>query len=106
MYHHPLIAFREEKRLEMLPTDHLWAINYAVLTAIELINSTFVVFQSRSLLIAKQEQHIKSLLASLIGMFAIEIEETDDEFVLLEAMLIHVDAVVAHIEDQGSLPRQ
>jgi hypothetical protein len=72
---------------------------------INAINVTFVILQNRSLLIAQQEQHIHTLMGSLVAMFYVEIvQENDDDaqYVLVGSMRILVDAIVEHIHNQGS----
>jgi hypothetical protein len=77
---------------------------------IDLINITFVILQSWSLLITQQEEHINVLIGSLIAMFSIEIIEPnmeddaagDVEYVSVESMHVQVNAIVMHIQDQGS----
>jgi hypothetical protein len=57
------------------------------------------------LLIAQQEQHIHTLIGSLVAMFCVEIvQENDDDaqYVSVRSMRILVDAIVEHIRNQGS----
>jgi hypothetical protein len=48
--------------------------------AINAINVTFVILQNWSLLIAQREQHIHTLIDSLVTMFCVKIiKENDDD---------------------------
>jgi hypothetical protein len=61
-----------------MPTSVWWVITFAVSPAINAINVTFVILQNRSLLIAQQEQHIHTLIGSLVAMFCVEIVQEND----------------------------
>jgi hypothetical protein len=56
---------------DKLPSDQWWVIAYAIAPAIEEINKTFVMSQSRLLLIAQQESLIQTLIGTLVAMFGI-----------------------------------
>jgi hypothetical protein len=73
--------------------------------AINAINVMFIILQNRSLLIVQQEQHIHTLIGSLVAMFCVEIiQENDDDaqYVSVGSMRILVDTIIEHIRDQGS----
>jgi hypothetical protein len=98
----------------MLPTDSWWVVTYSVWPAIDAINVTFAEMQARSLLIAQQEALVQSLIGSLISMFDIEIvqprdggdDDDDISYVYHKTLRIPTEAIVAHIEDQGTHPRE
>ncbi|OQR89695.1 hypothetical protein ACHHYP_06112 [Achlya hypogyna] len=83
---------------------------YSIAPAIDAINYTFAILQSRSLLMAQQESHINALVGTLTAMLDVAIVdqgESDDEeddvvYEKFETMRISVDSIVAHIHDQGS----
>ncbi len=100
-----IVAYAKTHRPEQTPTSAWWVITFAVSPAINAINVTFVILQNRSLLITQQEQHIHTLISSLVAMFCVEIvQENDDDaqYVSVGSMRILVDANVEHIRDQGS----
>ena len=90
------MLWTEQNHPDMLPTDEWWVITFLVSPAIDLINVTFIVLQSRSLLITQQEELINVLIGSLVAMFNIEIVEPnmdddtagDVEYVLIEFMRV------------------
>ncbi|ETM52682.1 hypothetical protein PPTG_19646 [Phytophthora nicotianae INRA-310] len=92
----------------MLPSDEWWVVTFSVSPAIDTINVTLALLQKRSLLIAQQEDHIHALIEALTSMFHIEIEQSGDtgaEYVAFHSMRVHINDIIAHIEDQGSLAR-
>ena len=103
---HKIVAYTTEHRPEQTLTSLWWVTTLAVSPAIDTVNSTFVILQSRSLLIAQQEEHIHTLIATLTAMFGVEMEDADvDDEVQYESsgsLRIPVDVIVAHIKDQGS----
>jgi len=48
-----IVAYAETYRLEQTPTSAWWVITFAVSSAINAINVTFVILQNRSLLIVQ-----------------------------------------------------
>ncbi len=99
------MAYAKTHCLEQTPTIAWWVITFVVSPTINAINVTFVILQNRSLLITQQEQHIHTLIGSLVAMFCVEIvqENNDDtQYVSVESMRILVDAIVKHIHDQRS----
>ncbi len=89
---------------EQTTTSAWLVITFVVPPTINVINVMFVIVQNWSLLIAQQEQHIHTLIGSLVAMFCIEIvQENDDnaQYVSVGSMCILVDAIVEHIRDQG-----
>jgi hypothetical protein len=90
----------------MLPTNEWWVVTYLVSLAIDLINITFALLQSRLLLFTQQDAHIQALIRSLIAMFNIEIEQLAIDaiaatvnYVIFESMGIDVNQIVVHIEN-------
>jgi hypothetical protein len=69
---------------DKLPSDQWWVIAYAITPTIKEINKTFVMSQSRSLLIAQQESLIQTLIGTLIVMFGIVHVDNGDEFEMFE----------------------
>jgi hypothetical protein len=63
---------------DKLPSDQRWVIAYTIAPTIEEINKTFVMSQSRSLLIAQQELLIQTLIGTLVAMFGIVHANDDD----------------------------
>jgi hypothetical protein len=103
-----IIQHTNENRTEKLPTDELWVITNAVSPAIDEINVTFAKLQSRSLLIAQQEEIVNLLIGTLACMFGIEfvdpenIGDDEDEYVSIDSMRVDVTNIECHIRDQGS----
>jgi hypothetical protein len=88
-----------------MPTSAWWVITFTVSSAINAINVKFVILQNRSLLIAQEEQHIHTLIGSLVAMFCVEIileNDNDARYVSIRSMRILVDTIVEHIRNQGS----
>jgi len=101
-----IVDFTTDHRPEQTPTRSWWVITFAVSPAIDAVNCTFVILQSRSMLIAQQEEHMHTLIATLTTMFGVEMEDDEvDEEIQYESsgsLRIPVDVIVAHIKDQGS----
>jgi hypothetical protein len=98
------VAYAEMHCPEQTTTSAWLVITFVVPPTINVINVMFVIVQNWSLLIAQQEQHIHTLIGSLVAMFCIEIvQENDDDaqYVSVGSMCILVDAIVEHIRDQG-----
>jgi len=72
------VAYAETHRPEQTPTSVWWVITFMVLPAINAINVMFVILQNRSLLITQQEEHIHTLIGSLVAMFCVEIVQEKD----------------------------
>ncbi|OWZ17346.1 hypothetical protein PHMEG_0008728 [Phytophthora megakarya] len=107
-HYRKLITYTREKRPEMLPSDEWWVVTFSVSPVIDTINVTLALLQKRSLRIAQQEDHIHALIEALTSMFHIEIEQSDDtgaQYVAFHSMRVHINDIIAHIEDQGSLAR-
>jgi hypothetical protein len=68
-----IVAYAETHRPEQTQTSAWWVITFAVLPTINAINVTFVILQNQSLLIVQHEQHIHTLISSLVAMFCVEI---------------------------------
>jgi len=100
-----IVAYVKTHRPEQTPTSAWWVITFAVLSTINAINVTFIILQNRSLLITQQEQHIHTLIGSMVAMFCVKIVQENDnnaQYVSVELMRILVDAIIEHIRDQGS----
>jgi hypothetical protein len=101
-----LVEYTTTNRPEQTPTSAWWVTTFAVSPAIDVVNSTFVILQSRSLLISQQEQHVHALIATLTTMLGVQVEEdlADDDvaYESFGSLRIPVDAIVMHIKDQGS----
>jgi hypothetical protein len=101
-----LVEFTTTNRPEQTPPSAWWVTTFAVSPAIEAVNFMFVILRSRSLLISQQAEHIHALIATLITMFGVEMEEDAvDDDVAYESfgpLRIPVDAIVLQIKDHGS----
>jgi len=89
-------------RPKQTPTSAWWVITFTVSPAINTINVTFIILQNRSLLITQQEQHIHTLIGSMVAMFCVEIVQENDndaQYVSVGLMRMLVDAIVEHIRD-------
>ncbi|CAK9227840.1 unnamed protein product [Sphagnum troendelagicum] len=84
-----------------LSSDQWWVIA----PAIEEINKTFVMSQSRSLLITQQESLIQTLIGTLVAMFDIVHADDADEFETFEEWCIERAELVLYVKDQGSFPK-
>lgn len=108
---HRLIAYTEEDRPELFPTDAWWIVTSAISPAIDAINVTFALLQNRSLLLAQLESHIMAVVATINTMFGLELIDRDDDenrdcdFVGFHTMCIRTDQLTIWIEDQGSMAR-
>ncbi len=90
---------------DKLPSDQWWVIAYATAPAIEEINKTFVMSQSRSLLIAQQESLIQTLIGTLVAMFGFVHADDGDKFETFEQWRIEQAELVLYVKDQGSFPK-
>ncbi|CAK9222778.1 unnamed protein product [Sphagnum troendelagicum] len=70
-YRRTIVQHVTAKASNKLSSDQWWVIAYAIAPAIEEINKTFVMSQSRSLLIAFQESFIQTFIGILVAMFGI-----------------------------------
>jgi hypothetical protein len=68
-----IVVYAKTHRTKQTPTSAWWVVTFAVSPAINAINVTFIILQNRSLLITQQEQHIHTLISSLVAMFYVEI---------------------------------
>ncbi|CAI5725806.1 unnamed protein product [Hyaloperonospora brassicae] len=107
-YQRSIIAHTDKKHPVYLPSAELWFITYAVAPAIEDINVEFAKLQSRSLLLAQQQECINALTVKLTIMFCIEVVDLDDSydndeagFVSVGSTRIDVMGIKSHIHDQG-----
>jgi hypothetical protein len=83
--------------------------------AIDSINVTFAELQTNSLLISQQEALLQKLLRTVIKMFGIEIiqrgdvgdsdDGEDDAYLQHCSLRVRALAIVNHIDNQGSFPR-
>ncbi|CAK9258550.1 unnamed protein product [Sphagnum jensenii] len=114
-YRRPLLAYTKDKRADLMPSDQWWIITYAVAPVIDSINITLVQLQARSLMIAQQENLVQNLLGTIMSMFKIEFGAVDDgeaceenghdRYVHQGSLRIPTEAIVDHIENQGSFAR-
>jgi hypothetical protein len=66
-----LVDDTKTNRPEKTPTSAWLVTTIAVSPAIDAVNFTFVILQSQSLLISKQDEHIHALIATLTTMFGV-----------------------------------
>ncbi|CAK9872570.1 unnamed protein product [Sphagnum jensenii] len=88
---------------------------YVMAPAIDSINITSVQLQARSLMIAQQENLVQNLLGTIMSMFKIEFGAVDDgeaceenghdRYVHQGSLRISTEAIIDHIENQGSFAR-
>jgi hypothetical protein len=118
--HQPRIAkFIEEREADHCSAapPHLspswWTATYAIAPAIDLINTTFVQLQDRSLIIVQQRRLLEKLANDLRELFFVQIVEEVADFAALDrssyyraddysTMCIEFGDMAGHIADQGS----
>ncbi|CAK9276309.1 unnamed protein product [Sphagnum jensenii] len=105
----PLIQHMMANASDKRPLDQWWVIAYAIAPAIEEINKTFVMSQSRSLFIAQQKSLIQMLIDILVAMFGIvhadNADDDGDEFETFEQWHIERAELILYVKDQGSFPK-
>uniref|UniRef100_M4BUY5 Uncharacterized protein n=1 Tax=Hyaloperonospora arabidopsidis (strain Emoy2) TaxID=559515 RepID=M4BUY5_HYAAE len=105
-YRRRLVNYAADHQKFVLPSPFWWIMTYAASLAVSGVNKTIVVLQDKALLIAQQE-HIVNLIGSLVAMFSIDSTDgTMDGYFVNGGMRIAYADIVAHIEDQGSWPKQ
>ena len=106
-YRRRLVNYAADHQKFVPPSPFWWIMTYAASLAVSGVNKTIVVLQDKALLIAQQDEHIVNLIGSLVAMFSID--STDgpmDGYFVNGGMRIAYADIVAHIEDQGSWPKQ
>jgi hypothetical protein len=107
-YRHTIVQHMTANANNKLPSNRWWVITYAIALAIKEINKTFVMSQSRSLLITQQELLIQTLIGTLVVMFGIvhadDANDDGDEFETFEQWRIERAEFVLYVKDQGSFP--
>jgi hypothetical protein len=111
-YHRTIVQHMTTNASDKLPLNQWWVIAYAIAPAIEDINKTFVMLQSRSLLIVQQESFIQTLIGTLVMMFGIvhaddidDIDDDGDKFETFEQWHIERAEFVLYVKVQGSFPK-
>lgn len=108
-YRRTIVQHLTANASDKLPLDQWWVIAYAITPANEEINKTFVMSQSRSLLIAQQESLIKTFIGTLVAMFGIvhadNADDDGDKFETFEQWRIERAKLILYVKDKGSFPK-
>jgi hypothetical protein len=109
-HRHRLIEHTNGNFPGMTPADDWWVVVFAVAPAIDEISKAFVLSQSRSLLIAQQEELIWTLISELCRLVgAVHIPHGDevdigDAFETFGQWRVEREEVLRRVKDEGSFP--
>ena len=108
-----LLEHIKEKKPEQAPSSSWWIIAAAVEPVAAAINTTFVILQSRELILSQQRVEVDSLVVRLCSMLNIGMVGSNEEYHTMAATEYHlfsrwwirIISVIEHIHDQGSFAR-